>query len=260
MSIRVGLFGFGRTGAAVAKEIVSDPAFSLQWVCRRTIQPELSYASHSLGFDDNFAPFIAFKDLNHEFLQKHPVDVMIDFSSTSACQVYDLLVKSGTRIVTAISKYSPEDLAVIEKASAQSAVLYSPNITLGINWLMIASKILKKIVPHADIEIVEEHFRSKNEVSGTALRLANHLDLEPKKHVNSIRVGGIVGRHEVIFGLPNQTIRLTHESINRAAFGAGAVFAGKWLADKPPGFYTMEQAIHEKFISQLGDLKFDTGA
>lgn len=260
MSIRVGLFGFGRTGSAVAKEIVSDPAFKLQWVCRRTIQPELSYASHSLGFDDSFAPFVPFKNLNAQFLAQNPVDVVIDFSSTSVCHAYDMLVKSGTRIVTAISKYSAEDLAVIEKASAQSAVLYSPNITLGINWLMIASKILKKIVPHADIEIVEEHFRSKNEVSGTALRLASHLDLEPKKHVNSIRVGGIVGRHEVIFGLPNQTIRLTHESINRAAFGAGAVFAGKWLADKPAGFYTMEQAIHEKFISQLGDLNFEAGA
>lgn len=260
MAIRIGLFGFGRTGSAVAKEIVSDPAYSLVWVCRRTIQPELSFASHSLGFDDNFAPFVAFDNLNAEFLKKNPVDVIIDFSSTSACQAYEMLVASGARIVTAISKYSPEDIAVIESASAKNAILYSPNITLGINWLMIASKILKKIVPHADIEIVEEHFRSKNEVSGTALRLASHLELEPKKHVNSIRVGGIVGRHEVIFGLPNQTIRLTHESINRAAFGAGAVFAGKWLADKPAGFYTMEQAIHEKFISQLGDLKFETGA
>lgn len=260
MSIKVGLFGFGRTGSAVAKEIVSDPAFSLQWVCRRNLQPGLAYASHGLGFDDSFAPFVAFDQLDEKFLKKFPVDVIIDFSSTSACQVYDLLVSAGARIVTAISKYSAEDLALIEAASRKSAVLYSPNITLGINWLMIASKILKKIVPYADIEIVEEHFRSKNEVSGTALRLASHLELEPKKHVNSIRVGGIVGRHEVIFGLPNQTIRLTHESVTRAAFGAGAVFAGKWLSRKEPGFYTMEQAIHEKFIKQLGDLNFETGA
>ncbi|AGH95460.1 4-hydroxy-tetrahydrodipicolinate reductase [Pseudobdellovibrio exovorus] len=260
MAIKIGLFGFGRTGSAVAKEIVSDENFSLEWVCRKTIQPNSNYASHSLGFDQSFAPFVAYENLTADFLKKNPVDIVIDFSSTTACQIYEMLVEHGIRVVTAISKYSPEDLKLLERASLKGSILYSPNITLGINWLMIASKILKKIVPHADIEIVEEHFRSKSEVSGTALRLADHLELEPRKHVNSIRVGGIVGRHEVIFGLPNQTIRLSHESINRAAFGAGAIFASKWLHNKPEGFYTMEQAIHEKFITQLGDLKFEAGA
>lgn len=256
MAIKVGLFGFGKTGSAVAKEIVSAEGFSLEWVCRKTIQSNLVYASHGLGYDDNFAPFVSFDKVNSQFLKKFPVDIIIDFSSTSACRIYDLLTSTGTRIVTAISKYSEEEIELIRQASEKAAVLYSPNITLGINWLMITSKILKKIVPHADVEIVEEHFRNKNEVSGTALRLASHLDLEPKKHVNSIRVGGIVGKHEVIFGLPNQTIRLTHESISRGAFGAGAVFAGKWLSQKPAGFYSMEQAIHEKFIKQLGSLEF----
>lgn len=65
--------------------------------------------------------------------------------------------------------------------------------------------------------------------------------------MNSIRVGGIVGRHEVIFGLPNQTIRLVHESINRAAFGQGAIFAAKWLVNKSKGMYSMETIISDMF-------------
>ena len=258
MSIKVGLLGFGKTGSAVAKEITSEPGLSLEWVCRQNIQPNLSYASHSLGYDENFAPFVAFENMTEAFLKKNPVDIIIDFSSTSACKAYDLITSTGARIVTAISKYSESEIETIKKASEKSAVLYSPNITLGINWLMITSKILKKIAPHADIEIVEEHFRNKKEVSGTALRLADHLDLEPHKHVNSIRVGGIVGKHEVIFGLPNQTIRLTHESINRAAFGAGAVVAGKWLSEKPAGFYSMEQVVYEKFVKHLKTFSFET--
>ncbi|MFN3455474.1 MAG: dihydrodipicolinate reductase C-terminal domain-containing protein [Pseudobdellovibrio sp.] len=76
-----------------------------------------------------------------------------------------------------------------------------------------------------------------------------------KRQVNSIRVGGVVGKHEVIFGLPNQTIRLIHESINRAAFGAGAAFAGKWLHEKPSGLYTMEQVFHEKFLKKIKHLE-----
>lgn len=252
--IKVGLFGFGRTGSVVAKEIASDPSLSLSWVCRKSIPTNLAYASHALGYDANFAPFVTFDQLNLNYLKQNPVDMIIDFSSSSACKAYDLLAKAQIRIVSAISKYSDQDLELVRKASERVAILHSPNITLGINWLMIASKLLKKVIPHADVEIVEEHFRDKNEVSGTALKLANQLSLEPDKHVNSIRVGGIVGKHEVIFGLPYQTIRLTHESINRAAFGTGATFAGKWLQSKQPGLYSLEQVFHEKFAEEFGGL------
>lgn len=256
MSIKVGLVGFGRTGSLVAKEIVADPDLSLEWVCRRTIAPNLTYSSHALGYDDNFAPFVSFNELNKKFITQYPVDLIIDFSSNSACQAYDLFTASGAKIVSAISKYSELDLEIIKKASKQSALLASPNITLGINWMMITSKILKKIIPHADIEIVEEHFRDKKEVSGTALKLAEHLGIDPVKHINSIRVGGIVGKHEAIFGLPYQTLRLTHESISRSAFGTGAIFAGKWLIQKPAGLYTMEQMFYEKFMAQIQEVSF----
>ncbi|WP_409477947.1 4-hydroxy-tetrahydrodipicolinate reductase [Pseudobdellovibrio sp. HCB154] len=260
MAIRVGLLGFGRTGSVVAKELVSDSELSLQWVCRKTINPALTYASHALGFDGNFSPFVAFDKLTPEFMKKNPVDVVIDFSSGKATALYNTLADAGVRIVTAISKYTPEEEALIKDASLKTAILSSPNITLGINWLMIASKVLQKIIPLADIEVIEEHFRDKKETSGTALRLANHLDIDPQLHVNSIRVGGVVGKHEVIFGLPNQTIRIVHESINRAAFGTGAAFAGKWLQHKPAGLYSMEQVIHEKFMRKVKELDFETTA
>ena len=255
MSIKVGLFGFGRTGSMVAKEIVSDPNLSLEWVCRNNISSKLSFSSHALGFDDNFAPFISIDKFNQQFLQKFPVDIVIDFSSSSACSAYDLIASTGIKIVSAISNYSDKEFEIIKRASQKTAILSSPNITLGINWMMMASKLLKKIIPHADIEIVEEHFRDKYETSGTALKLASQLELDPKKHVNSIRVGGIVGKHEVIFGLPFQTIRLTHESISRSAFGTGAIFASKWLVQQPSGLYSMEKMFYEKFIMNIQELK-----
>jgi 4-hydroxy-tetrahydrodipicolinate reductase len=115
---------------------------------------------------------------------------------------------------------------------------------------MVAAQILQKIAPHADIEIVEEHFKGKKEISGTAQKIAKVLKLEAE-HVNSIRVGGIVGHHEIIFGLPNQIIRLSHQSINRAAFGQGAIFAVKFLLGKPPGSYTMETIIAEMFRQNI---------
>ena len=108
---------------------------------------------------------------------------------------------------------------------------------------MEASKLFQKIAPNADIEIIEEHFRKKKDVSGTALRIAEELGLDKEQHINSVRVGGIVGKHEVIFGLPNQTIRIIHESHNRAAFGQGAIYAAKWIMSREKGIYSMEQAL-----------------
>lgn len=255
MAYKIGLLGFGRTGSIVAKEIVQDLDFDLSWVCRRAIPENQHFASHSLGFDKNFAPFVAVKNLNSQYLKENPVDLIIDFSTGSACQLYDLFASHGIRIISAISNYTEEELQLVELASRKTAVLASPNITLGINWLLVASKILKKIIPNSDIEIVEEHFRSKKGISGTALKIAEHLEIEPKSHVNSIRVGGIVGKHEIIFGLPNQTIRLTHESVNGAAFGTGAIFGGKWIMKKERGLYKMENIVHEKFVKHAANLE-----
>lgn len=255
MFIKVGLLGFGRTGSLVAKEIVNDPELQLRWVCRNNIPLNQKFASHSLGYDESFAEFINTSSLNDDFLSKNQVDLIIDFSVGESSSYYQLFAKHKIKIVTAISKYSDSQLNMIAIAGESTSILASPNITLGINWLLIASKILKRIIPLADVEIVEEHFRAKKETSGTALKIAEHLNIAPDDHINSIRVGGIVGKHEVIFGLPHQTIRLTHESISRSAFGTGAIFAGKWLLKKDSGLYKMENMIHEKFIKHIVNLE-----
>lgn len=118
--------------------------------------------------------------------------------------------------------------------------------------MLIASKILRNIAPHADIEIVEEHFSAKPETSGTAKILAEKLDLHADQ-IKSIRAGGIIGVHEVIFGFPNQTVRLTHESISREAFGNGAIFAIRNLPEAGSGFFTMEDLLRPYFRMELAD-------
>lgn len=244
MGITVGLFGFGKTGSVVANEIIKSPDCELKWVVRKTTKNEGLYASHLLGHEHDEGRIYSASDTDFEGLYKeNRVDVIIDFSSSGSVDEYTGAAKFGTRFVSAISNYEPGDLDRLKELSTQTAVLYSPNITLGINFLIAASKVLQKIAPQADIEIVEEHFRDKKDVSGTALRIAEDLGLDKNKCVNSVRVGGIIGKHEVIFGLQYQTIRLIHESLNRAAFGQGAIYAAQWLMKKKKGLYTMEQAL-----------------
>ncbi|RHW37600.1 dihydrodipicolinate reductase [Lysinibacillus yapensis] len=244
MTITIGLFGFGKTGSVVAKEIINDFECELKWVMRESAMHEGEYASKLLGFDHSEGKIYRIENIcMDQFFKHNRVDVIIDFSSSSAVNVYKEAVKYGSKIVSAISNYDQEDIRKLKELSRQTAVLYSPNITVGINFLMEASKSLQKIAPNADIEIIEEHFRGKQDVSGTALRIAEELGLDKEQHVNSIRVGGIVGKHEVVFGLPNQTIRIVHESHNRAAFGQGAIYASKWIMGKETGIYSMEQAL-----------------
>ncbi|MFA5355934.1 MAG: dihydrodipicolinate reductase C-terminal domain-containing protein [Candidatus Omnitrophota bacterium] len=249
MAVKIGLFGFGKTGRMVAYEIINDKRLCLCWVIRKSHKDEREYASNFFGIRSRQGKIYSASSLNfNSFYKDNPVDVIIDFSSAEAIDEYKAAAAIGIRIVSAISRYKEDALAKLKKMSRKTAVLYSPNITLGVNFLIVASRILQQIVPNLDIEIVEEHFRNKKEVSGTALRIAGLLGLCNKRHVNSIRVGGVVGRHEVIFGFPNQTIRISHESINRAAFAKGAIYAAKWIAKRKKGLYTMEQVVSSDFI------------
>jgi len=191
------------------------------------------------------------ESLNPDFFTENPVDVIIDFSSSQAVYEYAHAADYGIHIVSAVSHYEQTELDFLKGLSTKTAVLHSPNITLGINFLLVASQILQQIVPNADIEIIEEHFRDKKGVSGSALKIAEKLHLDPVTRINSIRVGGINGRHEVVFGLPNQTIRISHDIISRAAFGAGALFAARYLRKENIGFFTMEELIRKSFFEKI---------
>jgi 4-hydroxy-tetrahydrodipicolinate reductase len=251
--IKVGLIGFGKTGRIVAGEIIKDEAFTLSWVLRRSEQDEGEYAGQLLGLhsDQGLISSIQKIDLGG-FLEQNPVDVIVDFSDYQTINLYhEHLRRHRVALISAISNYPEAELEIIRSLSDERPVLYSPNITLGINFLIVISEVLQKIVPWADVEIIEQHFRDKPDVSGTALKIADILGLDREKNVNSVRVGGIIGKHEVIFGLPNQTIRLIHETNNRAAFGQGIIFGMKYVVEKEKGFFNMEQIIKEKFVNSI---------
>ncbi|PKM72436.1 MAG: dihydrodipicolinate reductase [Firmicutes bacterium HGW-Firmicutes-16] len=244
MKLSIGLFGFGKTGSIVANEIIKENDCELKWVVRKSSVHEGTYASRHLGYDHDEGIIHSINNIDFtQFYKENKVDVIIDFSSSSAVDEYKNAAQYGTRIVSAISKYNGKEFELLKELSDHTAVLYSPNITLGVNFLIEASKVLQSIAPHADIEIIEEHFKGKKGVSGTAIRIADDLGLDREKNIHSIRVGGTIGRHEVVFGLPNQTIRIIHESINRAAFGQGAIYAAKWIMTHAKGMYSMEQAL-----------------
>jgi 4-hydroxy-tetrahydrodipicolinate reductase len=243
--VRVGLLGYGRAGQAVARVLDTTEDIDLRWIAKRCAPTEVErlsapaplHAVGKAGFDDLF--------------EREAVDVLVDFSSPRALRAYGRdAARRRIGIVSAISNYSAEHRALAARLAATTAVMVSPNMTFGINFLLVASQMLQHLAPYADIEIIEEHFRDKPETSGTAMRIAGTLNLDSTK-VNSIRVGGIVGHHEVVFGFPYQTVRLTHESISREAFGTGAVYAIRQLQGRPPGLYRYDDLIRESMREAL---------
>ena len=247
--LRVGLIGFGRTGRDVAKLLLTDDGMRLEWVIRRSDTLEHRSVPEFLDVEADEPGIIhsARQISPHTLLDRFPVDVIIDFSSETGLDYYgDEAAARGIAIVTAISRYSEAKQRQLERLARTTRVLWSPNITLGINFMLLAAQSLHRIAPGADVQIVEEHFRDKAEVSGTALRLARALDL-PDNAVHMIRAGGIIGVHEVLFGFPAQTVRLRHEAISREAFGNGAMFAARHVVDREPGLYRMEDLLRPYF-------------
>ena len=244
--IRVGLVGYGRAGQAVANILGSDPRFDLRWIARRT--PVEGRLTHP----DTEVPVLSLAQFPFAALfDETPVDALVDFSSVESLRAYGEEVrKRGIMLLSAISAYTEDDLAYARELGQDTRVMCSPNITLGINFLIVAAKLLRKAAPFADVQIVEQHFRDKPEISGTARKIAETLEVDADQ-ITSLRFGGIVGHHEVIFGFPHQTVRLIHDSIRREAFGTGAAFALSHLVTCDKGFYTFEELLMRLMRAEL---------
>lgn len=244
--IRVGLIGYGRAGSAVAEVLRTDPRFELCWVLRQSTT-EVNQVIPGTTIPVVGMHWADFGD----WLNRFPVDAVVDFSVPEAIVQYGSHIRTrGITLVSAISAYNESQLSYAKELGRMARVLCSPNITLGINFLIVAAKLLRHIAPFADVEILEQHFREKTEVSGTAKKIAASLEVHADKIV-SMRLGGIVGHHEVIFGFPYQTVRLTHDSIRREAFGTGVAFALSELSASECGFYTFEDLLLAKMRAQI---------
>lgn len=249
MLMKIGLIGFGKTGKSVASILLENKKFSLEWVLRQSNVLEHRSVPEFFGIQSD-EPGLIYSSSHtsvEELLERHPVDVIIDFSSSEGIYTYgETAARHKVKIISAISHYKEKELNLLKKLADKTTVFWSPNITLGVNYLLFAAKFLKKIAPWVDIEVNEEHFKTKEGTSGTAVKIAEALDVD-KEDINVVRAGGIVGKHEVIFGFPFQTVRLIHESISREAFGNGVIFVAENLKEKEKGLYNFEDILTPYF-------------
>ncbi len=190
-------------------------------------------------------------------------DMLIDFSNHSATyDVTSYALKKCMPVVIATTGQSEEEMSLIRSASAEVPVFYSQNMSLGVAVLSCLAKIAAKAFPDCDVEIIEKHHNQKLDVpSGTAILLADAIktvrtDAEYNigRHeygkrtkneigIHSLRMGGEVGTHEIIFAMGSQVITLKHEAENRSLFAEGAISAAEYLVSQDAGFYNMDSIL-----------------
>lgn len=196
-------------------------------------------------------------------LGKVAADVVVDFSHhTAVADVLAYAKKIGSAVVIGTTGHTEEEKALIYAAAKEIPVFFSGNVSLGIAVLCRLAKEAAKYFPGADIEIVEiHHTRKVDAPSGTALMLFNAIkEVRPEAVANcgragegkrtkeeigisALRMGNVVGVHEVHIHTGTQCLTLKHEAVTRAMLADGAVAAARFMEGKAVGFYNMESIL-----------------
>ncbi|QWE15565.1 4-hydroxy-tetrahydrodipicolinate reductase [Polynucleobacter sp. AP-Sving-400A-A2] len=195
-------------------------------------------------------------------------EFLIDFTRPEGTMAHLAVAqKTNSKMIIGTTGLSLEQIDSLKKASANLAIVFAPNMSVGVNatfkLLEIAAKMLNE---GYDIEIVEAHHRHKVDApSGTALRMGEVIaDALGEKlgdvavyaregHTGerkagsigfaTIRGGDIVGDHTVLFAGEGERIEISHKSSSRQSYAQGSLRAARFLQAQGSGLYDMQDVL-----------------
>ena len=190
-------------------------------------------------------------------------EVCIDFSGVGALPALAAYIRrTQTPLLSGTTGFTDPDFAVLRELSALVPVIWTANYSTGIAVLKRMVREFAPVLRDWDKELVELHHNQKVDApSGTAKQLLQELDPEGRATpvygrqglcgkrkpeeigVFSLRGGTVAGEHSVLFFGEDESLELTHKAQSRRVFAAGAIRAAQALAEKPAGYYTLEELI-----------------
>lgn len=257
--IKVGLIGLGKTGQHIAKGVLEQANME---IVAAICSPESSKKEMDLGQllgKNKIGIKISTSDELETIILKTKPDVVIDFSNpTATLRNAVTLSKMKANMVVGTTGFTKEDIDKLQNIAHKfnNGIVYAPNITLGVNVVMLLSNIAANILNNYDFQITEIHHKNKKDApSGTALKLSceieNGLEAAGTYNkdipINAVRAGGVVGKHEVLIIGEDDKIEISHESFSRKAFALGAINAVNYIYKKS-GFYEMKDILDLKKI------------
>lgn len=176
---------------------------------------------------------------------------VIDFSLPEATKaVCEACYNLRRPLVSGVTGLNQAEVSELKTLSRSVPVLYSANMSLGIQILLSALEALRPAARDFDFAIEERHHRHKrDQPSGTALLLKSELEATISRRVDQVealRLGGIVGEHAVIAASEFEAIELKHTAFDRRVFARGALQAARWLVDRGPGFYSLKDVLKDE--------------
>ena len=152
-------------------------------------------------------------------------------------------------MVIGTTGFTEEGIAQIHKAAREIPIVFSSNMSIGVNILFKVTKIVaERLGVVQDIRIYEEHhIHKKDSPSGTAKTLGEIVQkasgFDVRYDPTPLREGEIIGNHAVTFETPFDTLTLKHHAKDRAMFALGALAAAKFLIGESPGLYSMQDVL-----------------
>jgi len=179
-------------------------------------------------------------------------DCLIEFTTPEATiENLKLCVKYKKAMVIGTTGLDEAQRLEIELAAKSIPIVFSPNMSVGVNILFSLLKDASKMLSNDyKASVVEaHHVHKKDAPSGTAKNLARIItDASQRKDIDikSIREGEIIGDHKIIFDGPLDSIELFHSAKNRDIFAQGAIVAAKWAASKKRGVFDMQDILKKE--------------
>lgn len=243
--IKLALLGLGRMGKEIIQQVQEDDKFRIVFGIEQNFK----------AVKDFCIPVFEPREVE-QAIQEYRPDVVIDFSHPTATMEFaPILMNHNVNMVICTTGFTLDEQGQLKAIANESkgALLLAPNITPGINLLMIFSKIASQVLTGYDIQILDYHFKNKKDSpSGTARKLVKQLENEGyQANVYGIRAGGIIGKHKVLFAGPEDQIEINHEAYSIRIFARSALNAAVLLQGKQ-GFKEMKDILMiEEVIKNL---------
>ncbi len=258
---RVCICGLGKTGKEIAKILLEQKNIKLvAAVCSPSSDKKGKDLGEVIGCSNTGIVMEGSDNLETIIFRTKP-DVAIDFSNPEAsiknARIFSRMKVNVVIGTTGFSKISLKKLFILAN-NHRNGIVYAPNITLGVNVLMLLTNLAANILSNYDFQITEIHHKHKKDApSGTAKKIAveiekgllssGALSTSAEVSINAIRAGGVVGKHEVMIIGEDDKLEISHESFSRRAFALGAIRAVNFIHGKT-GYYEMNDVLDLKKV------------
>ena len=268
--VRVVLSGFGRMGRRIAALASAADDISIVGALERDDNPDLGEDLGEIAGVGKLGAKIWPASRLKELVSTESPEVLVDFTTAEASvNNVSRAARMGLRVVLGTTGHSEDQMEEILSSIRNAGVpaVISPNMSFGVNVLIEASRLVARMLPNYDVEIVEIHHNQKVDApSGTALKIARIISeaigdertkiVEGRKGMGarqkgeigiaSLRAGDVAGEHTVIFAGRGERLELVHRAQSRDAYASGVLESVRFVSGAKPGIYSVLDVLRGK--------------